>query len=85
MPHCGRAGPGAGWVAACPGQQPIPEAMASSAAAVPNVNSSLEYRRGLACAIILLTPLAPHFCAEMWTGLSRASTFAQENNSVDLT
>ena len=29
-----------------------------------------EFQRTLASAIILLTPLAPHFCAELWAGLS---------------
>ena len=42
-------------------------------AVIPNVGSTLEYQRGLATAIILLTPLAPHFCAEMWAGLSDAA------------
>jgi len=33
-----------------------------------------EYQRGLASAIILLTPLAPHFCAELWAGLQSTKT-----------
>ncbi len=33
---------------------------------------SSEYQRGLATAIILLSPMAPHFCSELWEGLSKA-------------
>ena len=44
----------------------------SGASVMANVGSTFEFHRSLANAIILLTPLAPHFCAEMWSGLSDA-------------
>ena len=33
--------------------------------------SSSEFQHALATAIILLTPMAPHFCAELWNGLAQ--------------
>ena len=48
-----------------------------------NVGSTAEFHRGLANAIILLTPLAPHFCAEMWAGLSHAVVQNQLNKCVN--
>ena len=33
---------------------------------------SSEFHRALGTAIVLLAPMAPHFCAELWNGLSQA-------------
>ena len=33
--------------------------------------TSGEFQHALATAIILLTPMAPHFCAELWNGLAQ--------------
>ena len=32
---------------------------------------SSEFQRALGTAIILLAPMAPHFCSELWNGLSK--------------
>jgi leucyl-tRNA synthetase len=58
----------------------------SRGAAIPNIGCTAEYHRGLASTIILLTPLAPHFCAEMWAGLSDAviQYHTSQNNNCDI-
>ena len=58
----------------------------SRVAAIPNIGCTVEYLRGLASAIILLTPLAPHFCAELWAGLSDAviQYNTSQNNNCDI-
>ena len=37
-------------------------------------SQSGEFQRGLGTAIILLAPMAPHFCSELWHGLSKGLT-----------
>ena len=34
-------------------------------------STSSEFQRALITAIMLLTPMAPHMCSELWTGLSQ--------------
>ena len=56
----------------------------SGTSVIPSVGSSAEYHRALANAIILLTPLAPHFCAEMWSGLSDAVKQCQSKTDLEI-
>ena len=58
----------------------------SGGAAIPSLSSSVQYYKGLATAIILLTPLAPHFCAEMWAGLAYSANRhkSNQNNKSDI-
>ncbi len=35
---------------------------------------SAEFQRALGTAIILLAPMAPHFCSELWYGLCKGLT-----------
>ncbi|XP_059090948.1 probable leucine--tRNA ligase, mitochondrial isoform X2 [Tigriopus californicus] len=45
----------------------------------------VEFQRGLATAIILMTPMSPHFCAELWEGLRQVKVKQCPNYRWDKT
>ena len=44
---------------------------------------SPEFHRALGTAIVLLTPMAPHFCAELWNGLAQALASKDSDQDLD--
>lgn len=48
------------------------------------IGRGLQFERALACLIIVLAPMAPHFASELWSGFvsapNRINTSAKEIN-----
>lgn len=44
---------------------------------------SPQFERALACQIILLAPIAPHFAAELWSGFLSAPDRINTNDEID--
>lgn len=42
---------------------------------------SLQFERALACQIVLLAPMAPHFASELWSGFTSASNRLNNSNN----
>lgn len=44
---------------------------------------SLQFERALACQIIMLAPIAPHFASELWSGFVSAPNRLNTTEEID--